>query len=658
MPQRERRSVRAEGFVRQVNHSLSLVQRFAIIGTLATIVLASTTGFFVSQYLIQRDLNDISNKAAEVVSHLITPMVTADNFIDASIENVTLWGERLEDITDVSNIEHVRVWGPDGTIIYATDESLIGETFVSSKLEKALSQEKVLGFVPKQSTGDTFFEVYIPVIPEGADAPIGIYEVFEDFAPIAAKMNRTTVLIWLSAYLIFGLLFFALFATLTASRQQYIAFHDPLTGLANRHFFQERAQRALNFSRRRDDAAAIVYMDLSRFKAINDSLGHGIGDDILKQVAGKLKRSVRLQDTVARIGGDEFAILLTDIGDGERAISVVKRIREQFKEPFGAHQQAVHLDVNIGIALLSREESQNLNVDTWLSQADTAMLHSKDVHNEFQIYNPEMQSYTLERLQLEEDLRKALDNNELTLYYQPLLNGNNFIVGAEALLRWHHGTKGMVSPAQFIPLAEETGLIRELDKWVIRRAIKQASVWMKKGTAMQVSINVSPQSFNDEDFVPYLANLIHHAGVDPSLLTIEITEYVLASPESSSRTLAALKELGLNIALDDFGKGYSSLAYLEALPIDRIKIDMQFIKGIGERPTSEAIIKTILALTENLGIDSLAEGIETAEQLNWLKAQGCRHYQGYLLGRPVPIDKFHPTALDDALERYQVSALN
>jgi len=430
--------------------------------------------------------------------------------------------------------------------------------------------------------------------------------------------SQVKLFIWFLSAALFGFMYLIMLAMLAASQRQQMAHYDPLTGLANRHRFQEKANAILAMARHSDNAA-ILYLDLSRFKSVNDSLGQNAGDDILKQVASRLNESIRSEDTAARLGGDEFALLLLNINSGERAVKVAQRLKEIFKTAFITDGQSVHLEVNIGIALLGRERIDSLA--TWLTQANTAMIKSKTARTQFQIYNSEME-------------------REFVLHFQPILSKDQKVIGAEALTRWIHPEKGMISPGLFIPLAEETGLIRQLDQWVMKTAIKQARQWENEGRPLKVSVNLSPQTFQDAGFVPWLESQLIETELNPSLLTVEVTEYVLAQADTSRRALEALKHLGVRVALDDFGKGYSSLSYLESLPIDRIKMDRQFIQGIGKRPASEAIIKTIIALTQNLGIESLAEGIEEPEQFEWLEREGCEFFQGFLFAKPVPVERF------------------
>lgn len=635
------RGVRLGRLVPQL--SLTLLQRFILIGAVATVLLASGTAFWTSRYLVQRELQETSQDIADIVTHLVTPQVSEIYFSQPSQAKTEQWDAWLKQVTDVTHIDKVKIWGLDGTVIYSLDQSLIGQAFDSEFVQRAAGGEVVgvLELAPTSHTGPTggFYEVYVPVIPKGAAGPIGIYEVYEPIAPLAASLRRIRGLVWTLSFVIFGLLFVALVAILVASRGQHLAFRDPLTGLANRYLFNERASTVLAASKRRRDTAALLSVDLARFKAVNDSLGHKAGDDLLVQVATRLSRSVRAADTVSRVGGDEFALLLTDTGSSEHATLFAERLQLMFKEPFIVREQKVHLGVNVGIALKT-EDAAPSSVDAWLTQADTARLRSKAAGSDYKLYSATMHSDALERLQLEDDLRSALTRDELTLHFQPIFDAESRVSGAEVLVRWQRPGHGPVSPGEFIPLAEETGLIRDLDRWVTRAALKQSAVWKRGGTPLKLSVNYSPQTFQDPQFATFLEAALEETTVCPKGLTVEITEYVLAHPETSRRSLEALKTLGVNVALDDFGKGYSSLAYLESLPIDRIKIDRHFISGIGERPTSEAIIKTIIALTDNLHIESLAEGIEAAAQLSWLMGQGCNLFQGFFQGRPVPADVF------------------
>lgn len=635
MPSSNKAIIFLRTFLQRLHLSLTLTQRFAVLGFIATLTVASLSAFFITHYLSQLEFEELSNRASDAVSHLVTPIVTTGDF-KAENSNAS-WLKQIEEIINITGNDAITVWNPQGAMLHASNESLEARTLDATILKSVLETNEPFAKKSINEAGEATFNVYVPIIPEGATKAVAVYELCQDFAPVAAHIKKLSVSVWSLSLLILGFMFFALLATLAASKRQQMSHADPLTGLANRHRFQEKAESILALARHSDNAA-ILYLDLSRFKAVNDSLGQAAGDDILKQVAQRLKESIRAEDTAARLGGDEFALLLLNIDSGERAVKVAQRLKQLFKVPFKTQNQSVHLEVNIGIAMLGREGIDSLG--TWLTQANTAMLKAKTAHTEFQIYNPQMESYTLERLKLESSLREALSLKEFVLHYQPILTTEQTIIGAEALIRWIHPEDGMISPAVFIPLAEETGLIRQLDQWVMRTAIRQARNWENQGRPIKVSVNLSPQTFQDAGFVPWLESQLLESELNPSLLTVEITEYVLAQAESSRKALQALKHLGVRVALDDFGKGYSSLSYLENLPIDRIKMDRQFIQGIGKRPASEAIIKTIIALTKNLGIESLAEGIEDAEQFKWLEREGCEFFQGYLFGKPLPVERF------------------
>ncbi len=436
-------------------------------------------------------------------------------------------------------------------------------------------------------------------------------------------------------------------------RIRALAYYDNLTGLPNRQLFSEQLQFALGSAQRHQCLVAVVFLDLDRFKRINDTYGHGAGDVVLKQVAERLREGVREYDAVARhghdgastslarLGGDEFIFSFADITRAEDAAKAANRLLRLLDTPVLASDSEIFINASIGIALTPADGQ---DIETLIKNAESAMYVAKhDGGNAARFYDHSMNASAFKRLSLENSLRRALERNEFELHYQPQVNAETGqIVGAEALIRWRHPDLGMVSPAEFIPVAEESGLIGAIGGWVLRTACLQNRQWQIAGLPpLRVAVNLSGRQFRQETLLHEIAAVLREAGLDPSYLEIEITEgTVMQHAADSIKTLHALKEMGLHIAVDDFGTGYSSLSYLRRFPIDLLKIDRSFINEVVQNPDDAAITATIIAMARSLRLDTVAEGVETLEQLEFLKRNGCRVIQGYLFSRPLPAAAF------------------
>jgi diguanylate cyclase (GGDEF)-like protein len=429
----------------------------------------------------------------------------------------------------------------------------------------------------------------------------------------------------------------------------YSALHDNLTDLPNRALFMDRLEQRLERARRRAQTGAILFLDLDRFKNINDSLGHSIGDELLKRVAERQRFLLRSEDTVARLGGDEFVILLADLHtDPEvaaiEAQNVAEKVLDTLSQPYRIGNQTLHSTPSIGIALISPDSESASEI---LKQADAAMYQAKEYgRNNFRFFLPSMQMLAAERLELENALHSAITQDQMLLVYQPkvAISKGEEILGAEALIRWQHPTQGLLMPNAFIPIAEESGLILQLGEWVLREACLQIKEWefgFSENSFGRISVNISPKQFQQKDFIQTVVSTLTDTGADPTKLELELTESSLIEDiQDARKKMEELKRLGIQISIDDFGTGYSSLAYLKMLPVDVLKIDRSFIRDIGIDPNDDAIVETILAMSWRLGFRAIAEGVETQEQLRFLKARQCDGYQGYLFSRPLIAEKF------------------
>ena len=416
------------------------------------------------------------------------------------------------------------------------------------------------------------------------------------------------------------------------ARINFLAHHDPLTALPNRTLFHERVVTALQFCEIGRNFA-IHCLDLDHFKAVNDTLGHPVGDGLLRCVADRLVACVREGDTVARLGGDEFAVIQLNISERQDATQLAKRIIDKISEPYEIEGHQLIIGTSIGIVATPCEDQ---TVDGMLRNADTALYRAKgEGRSTWRLFEPDMDAALQQRRMLELDMRAAVSHDQFELYYQPLVNvATREVSGFEALIRWHHPDRGMISPSEFVPLAEDTGLIVQIGAWALRQACKDAAEWPAH---LKVAVNLSPLQFKERNLVPMVQQAIASTGLPAWRLELEITEGVLLQEnESTLATLHQLRALGIRISMDDFGTGYSSLSYLRRFPFDKIKIDQSFIRDLSEQSGSAAIVRAVTSLSSSLGIRTTAEGVETEEQLKRLISEGCTEVQGYLFSPPRP----------------------
>jgi diguanylate cyclase (GGDEF)-like protein/PAS domain S-box-containing protein len=427
------------------------------------------------------------------------------------------------------------------------------------------------------------------------------------------------------------------------SRLAHQAFHDELTRLANRALFLNRVEHAVARVPRGKHLSAVLFLDLDGFKKVNDSLGHAVGDELLVATAARLMTCVRPGDTTARLGGDEFAVLLEDVDGMADVMVVAERISSSLGAPFQLDGREVFVGVSIGIAELHMGDSP----DEVIRNADLAMYFAKSRRKgHYAVYEPSMHNEMMEHLELEVDLRGAVERQEFELHYQPIINlSTGEVYGAEALIRWNHPSRGLIPPGKFVELAEETGLIIPMGRWVLREACERARDWRARlpgsGRPLQISVNVSARHFQDPSLLQDVQQALSDSGLEPWALTLEITESVLMhTSEATLARLRALKALGLKLAIDDFGTGYSSLGYLQQFPIDMLKIDRSFVEPVGIEEVDPVLARAIIALSRAMQIETIAEGIERPEQRDGLRVLGCNLGQGYYFAKPMPQHKF------------------
>jgi diguanylate cyclase (GGDEF)-like protein len=502
--------------------------------------------------------------------------------------------------------------------------------------------------VPRYLTARELFDFPLAVV-------VGLSQQ-EQLAPI--ERNRRIDLAWASAGSALVLLFAAALWRTSwqlaqsrrraviaqiehAERVEYLAYHDGLTGLPNRSLFSKLLSQGISQARRHDRQLALLFLDLDRFKHINDTLGHEAGDQLLQTVASRLKGCLRDSDTVARLGGDEFVVLLPEFEEEKYLAVVAHKVLSAAAKPFTLLGQEFRITASIGISIYPKDGHDE---QTLTKNADIAMYHAKaEGKNNFQFYAEQLNTESLERLTLESSLRHALERSEFQLHYQAKRDiRSGSITGMEALLRWQHPDLGLVPPMQFIPVADETGLIVAIGKWVLRTACAQNVAWQQQGLpTLTIAVNLTPRQFTDEHLIEDLQAILTDTGMAPSLLELEITEGMLMhNVERTLRTLVALKQMGVRIAIDDFGLGYSSLSTLQSFPLDTIKIDRSFIRDVANVAEDRALTEAIIAMGRSLSLTVVAQGVETKEQADFLRKHACDELQGFYFNRPMPSEQF------------------
>lgn len=535
-----------------------------------------------------------------------------------------------------STIEGVTITDPDGTILEVNDaftqitgyarEEVIGKNprilqsgrhdsdFYGNMWQELIAKGSWKGEIwNKTKQGVIYPEILtISRIDSSSSEPSGYVAVFTDISD--AKKSE--------------------------ERLDYLAHHDPLTGLPNRILFNAILEHAISRAQRNHESLAVLFIDLDRFKNINDTYGHAAGDDLLIQCTQRLKNSIRGEDRIARMGGDEFVAFLEDVGSGDNAARVVQKIINAFKDPFLVNNQKLIVTCSIGVSMYPVD---GYDVSSLLRFSDTAMyLAKEDGRNSYQFYSSEMSTAAAESVFLETALRIALKENQFSLVYQPQIDlKSGSLYGLEALIRWNHPDQGVISPDSFIPFAEKVGLIKEIGAWVLTEACMQAAQWKAKGVDYKrIAVNISGRQLSSGHLADFILATIREKGLSFESLELEVTEsFLMENEEQSINQLRALHDCGLTIAIDDFGTGYSSLSYLKCLPVDKLKIDRSFVRDTPEDPDDMAITEAVIALGSALGLRVIAEGIETPEQMAFLRERGCQFGQGYYYSRPLRVEE-------------------
>jgi diguanylate cyclase (GGDEF)-like protein len=626
-----------------------LTGRFALYAALALAVAIAGTFVFVRAQAIGRAEQNGRFHTRFVADSILRAQLRPSDFtaeakgarraqLDALFEQEVLTGGAVL----------AKLYALDGHVTYATDHRLIGTH--PEELDKVLGAERgqlasevtVLGEEDGQPNGIKVLESYVPVmLRDGRRA--GVFELYANYGPIASAARAAfwpLALVIAAALLLLYLSFFPILRRVTARLRRQVeqiehqAFHDALTGLPNRTLFHDRVEQALRTARRERRPVAVLVMDLDRFKEINDTLGHDWGDRLLVEVGERLPAALGPGDTCARLGGDEFAILAPAVADARDALALAERLCAEIRRPQRVAGMEVDVDASIGVAVYPQHGG---DIETLVRHAEIAMYVGKQSHVPV-LYTPADDHYSSQKLALVAQLRRAIAQREITVYYQPqadLRSGR--VRSVEALVRWEHPEHGLLGPDRFVPVAEHTGLIRALTSHVLDTALAQCASWRTDGLELGIAVNVTARDLLDLRFPDEVEGLLARHGVAAGSLELEITEDTVVSDPARARVvLGRLSRLGVRLAIDDFGSGYSSLGYLKRLPVNVLKIDKSFVLGMLNNDDDAVIVRSTIDLGHNLGLEVVAEGVETEEVRSRLQALGCDVAQGHWLSRPVP----------------------
>ena len=628
--------------------SLTLTRRFAVVSLVAVLSIGLALSAAVSR-IVQHQAEAEAVRAAELLTSFVEVQLAPTAFTTGVTPAQRQALDRSARNADGgAGLLAVRLWAPDGTVRYDSQRDFEGRRFpltghLAGALRGATGAEVEAAGDDQPSNAGEVLEVYTPVHLTGGRVA-GALEVYLSFDASRARASQASRQIGLVLLAGLGLLW-ALMWQLSrrvagelrsyADQQKHLALHDALTGLPNRRMLLSATEHALE-----GDGAALLLLDLDRFKEINDSLGHHIGDQLLCEIGRRLAEVVPADSVVARLGGDEFAVLAPHLTDTDQALLLGSRVLQAFEAPFPVGELLLQVEPSIGVAVAPSDAADAASL---LQRADVAMYDAKVTHASVAAYRPESDVHTPDRLQLLADLRAALNGGTgLRLAYQPISSvDTGRVLGVEALLRWDHPTRGLVAPADFVGAAEHTGLIRPLTQWVLDEALAQCRRWLDEGLRLSVAVNLSARNLSERDLPTTVGAALVRHGVPAELLVLEITESaVIDDPEEAEQLVGRLVALGLTMSLDDFGTGYSSMATLMRLPLRSLKIDRSFVSGLdqpqadGSDSVGTVITRTTIAMAHQLGLSVVAEGVETAAQLARLVELGCDAAQGFLLARP------------------------
>jgi diguanylate cyclase len=552
-------------------------------------------------------------------------------------------------------VRRLRLHGTDQRVIFADDSSGSGLD-PDDEVAEALENETIAEITRLNSDandvgpmGERVVEVYVPLHARGTHTMIGVLEIYLPYGAIDAELTAGLHRLYLALAFGLGLLYLVLAGLASwmarrlgrqAAEYQHLALHDALTGLPNRALFSDRVAAAVAAARREGGGAAVVLIDLDRFKEVNDTLGHQNGDALLACLAARLSETVRDVDTVARLGGDEFGLVLPGVSEPIQAASTLARVHAVIEREVELAGLPLSVEASVGVAFVPRDGQ---DPDLLLQHADVAMYLAKRAQVDAVYYDPAQDDYNAERLALVAELRRALERDELVLHYQPQVSQpDGEVHTVEALVRWQHPTRGLLAPEDFVPVAEHTGLIDPLTRWVLDTALADQRAWRDDLPDLVVAVNISARSLQRQDFPELVLDALARADADPDRLLLEITETALVTDAArAAEVLDRLDAAGLRLSLDDFGQGYTSLGQLRQLPLCELKIDKSFVLKMLESRSDAAIVRSVVELGHNLGMDVVAEGVESPEALRRLRELGCDVTQGFLFSRPLPVAELH-----------------
>jgi len=634
---------------------MGLLGQFGLVSAVLVIVLAASLTIVLRSIIEERALRRAEQLAESVGQLAIEPLLTPQDFVIEQVDNARaselegairrgLWGQA---------VSRVNVFSRHGTVVYSNQRELIGSHFDPS-IEKSVAlagevtSRLVVPSTDEEQELGSQLQVFVPVKMQvdGEEHVLGALELHLPFDPIAAEITADEralhgvlavglVLLWLGLYQLVARASRRLNTQIEENR--HLALHDPLTDLPNRALFTDRTEQAVAAARGSDASVAILLINLDRFKEVNDTLGHHIGDALIGEIAHRLKMELRDADTIARLGGDEFAVLMPDVRDPDAPVHCALRLLDAVRRPFDVEGITLEIDASLGAA--SFPEDGN-DVTRLLQCADVAMYAAKEEHTGVVQYVASLDEHTPQRLALFGELRRAIDNDELVLHYQPkadVVTGR--VSGVEALVRWQHRTRGLLVPDQFIDVAEQTGLIRPMTRHVLDRALRDCRIWRDRGLELSVAVNLSTRNLLDMTTPAQVHELLQRHALPPEALELEITESTaMMDPVRALQVLNELHRSGIRLSVDDYGTGHSSLAYLSHLPIDALKIDRSFVTGMVTDAKGDVIVRSTIDLARNLGLLVVAEGVETGEVYRRLSELGCDAAQGYWLAHPGPAD--------------------
>jgi diguanylate cyclase (GGDEF)-like protein len=621
-----------------------LVLRFAV-STAIALALAAGAILLVVRHFDTVQAERSANSEARVIASAVLrgPLQASDFERPVTSRRLSALDKLFEQRVLTEGVLLVKLYASDGTVTYSNDHRLVGKKTGDPAHLRETLRGSIRGDVTSIGDEQKVLRTYAPVAVRGGS---GVVSIYQDYGPIARAARSTFLPVAGIFEVVLLLLFVALMPILrrvtNRIRQQMDeierrALYDDLTGLPNRTLFRDRIAQALRTAGRTQGSAAVILLDVDHFKEINDALGHDTGDLLLKELGTRLAGELRDSDTLTRLGGDEFGILLP-VSSTQDALALTTRVHSALEAPFALSGFPIEIAASAGVAVYPEHGE---DVHTLLQHADVAMYLAKDAHAGTALYSAEQDMNDMARLAIAGDLRRAIEDNELVVHYQPkaaLKSGG--IVGAEALVRWQHPRRGFIPPGEFIPIAERTGLIKPLSRYVISSAIKQCAAWNAAGFDLRISINLTIPDLLDLELPDRIASLLTQHGLRPAHLELEITETtILADPFRVRQVLNRLDAMGLRLAIDDFGTGYSSLAYLKRLPVRTIKIDRSFVTGMCENGSDATIVRSTIDLGRNLGLEIVAEGVETRKVWDKLRALRCTFAQGYYIGRPVPAEE-------------------